>query len=114
MTTTNIARTLTLLALAAGLVLVGCSKKEGGATAASASASAAAAPGAAPAAAVGATGKCKQAAEAKAKLKDPSVDPSTLGSVEFDKQDCESGKFSAGWADCVLGAKDYDTAKACK
>jgi hypothetical protein len=107
------------LVLLAGAWLLGCDSKEEakpGAAASSGSAQSTAATAKAtdtPAKAAGGS-KCQEAAAQKAKLKDPSVDPSTLGSVEFDKMDCESGKLSAGWADCILGAKDYESAKKCQ
>jgi hypothetical protein len=95
-----------------------CDKKEAAAGSdPNASKPAAAAPAAAPAPAAPAAGgssKCNDAAEHKAKIKKPGVDPSTLGSVEFDKQDCESGKWSAGKADCILAANDVAAIDKCQ
>jgi hypothetical protein len=84
-----------------------------GSSSATAAAPAAASASAAPAASGGPGSKCKDAAEHKARLKDPKQDPATLGSVGFDKLDCETGKWSSTKADCILAAKDYDTAKKC-
>jgi hypothetical protein len=109
----SIARTITLVSLF-GTLALGCDKGGGAAGAGSAApASTGKAATTAAAAPAGGDPKCKQAAEFKAKLKDPNVDPNTLGSVEFDKQDCLAGKWSATKADCILAAKDYDTAKKC-
>jgi hypothetical protein len=104
MTTLRRIAILTLIAASAA----SCDKKEAGASTESTGSKAA------PAAAAAGGSKCKEAAEHKAKLKDPNVDPNTLGSVEFDKQDCEGGKWSAGKADCILAAKDYATAERCE
>jgi hypothetical protein len=115
MKTTVLYRFVAALAL---LVLAACDKKAEAdtSTPSTGSPAPAAAPADKPAEAPAAAkdSKCKQAAEHKAKLKDPSVDPSTLGSVSFDVMDCEGGKWSAGKADCILGAKDYAAAKACE
>jgi hypothetical protein len=110
MTTKPIQTTLALLALL-GAMTAGCDDKKSeapasGATAAAQGATTAAAP-------AGGGKKCEQAAVHLAKLHHPDKDPKTLGSVEFDKMDCEGGKWSATKADCILAARDYDTASKC-
>lgn len=112
MITTPIGRTLALVALL-GALTAGCDDKKNAGAAPSGTA-AAAAPTAAAAAAGGKGQKCEQAAVQLAKLHHPEKDPKTMASVDFDKQDCASGKWSAGKADCILGAKDYATASKCQ
>ena len=103
-----IGRTLALVTLLAA-VTAGC---DSGKTAPASGAPAAPAP-ATPAGAAGSGAKCEQAAVQLAKLHHPEKDPKTLASVDFDKMDCQSGKWSATKADCILAAKDYPTAAKC-
>lgn len=58
--------------------------------------------------------KCEAAVMNKAKVKNPGVDPKTLGSVEFDKRDCAAGKWSDKMIDCITAAKTKDDLDKCK